>query len=106
MVNEPDSELAGNGGRASAVVNDPSSENGGRTVGASPGVVALSPDGATAYVASNSGNSLSVIDTETKSVTATIELADASFSFGVAFGPRATPDPSLDAEIVADGRTV
>jgi len=47
-----------------------------------------------------------VIDIATNTVTTTIDLAAASFRFRVAFGPCAAPDPTLEAEVAGNGRTV
>jgi hypothetical protein len=47
---------------------------------------------------------VSVIDTTTNTVTATITVG--SSPVGVAFGPCATTEPEIEAEVTGDGRTV
>lgn len=54
-------------------------------VGAYPAAVAVSPDGATAYVANAQGDSLSVIDTATETVAATVSVG--ALPLGVAVSP-------------------
>lgn len=54
-------------------------------VGAYPAAVAVSPDGATAYVANARGDSLSVIDTATETVAATVGVG--ALPLGVAVSP-------------------
>ncbi len=74
------------------------------TVGTNPSAVAVSPDGATAYITNFNDNTVSVIDTTTNTVTATIPVE--SGPEDVAFGPCATPEPEIEAEVTGDGRSV
>ena len=57
-------------------------------VGSYPWGVAVSPDGTKVYVANEYGNTVSVIDTATNTVTATVNVG--SGPFGVAVNPDGT----------------
>jgi YVTN family beta-propeller protein len=67
----------------------------------SPGDVAITPDGAFVYVTNFFGDTVSVIDTITNTVTATIPVGDGPIA--IAFGTRIQTDPigSLTAQVQA-----
>ena len=57
-------------------------------VGSGPYGVAVSPDGTKVYVANDNSNTVSVIDTATNTVTATVPVG--SYPSGVAVSPDGT----------------
>jgi len=57
-------------------------------VGEFPQGIAFTPDGSKAYVANSASNTVSVIDTATRTVTDTIPLQEGSFPTEVAAGPN------------------
>ena len=63
------------------------------TVGTHPYGVAVTPDGSRVYIANQSSNNVSVIDTTTNTVTATVPVGSDPFAFGVFIQQPAKPTP-------------
>jgi YVTN family beta-propeller protein len=67
------------------------------TVGSTPLGVAITPNGASAYVTNNGSDSISVINTGTNTVPATVTVPTPSNPYGVAITPAASC-PVTDGE--------
>ncbi len=90
VVNYGDSTDLKTAGTVSVIDSDPTSATlntviASITVGVKPQIVAINPNGATAYVTNSVGNTVSVIDTATNKETA--KLAVGGVPVGVAFTP-------------------